>query len=122
MKDSTDTGTDILLMPHSSRFCYRFQKDPRKEYVPYWEKDHAYHRQKGFPDLPSATEIATELRRTLEFVKAHPDICPANTLTVYAWNEHDEGGWLCPTWTKGGQPDVTRLEAVRKVLRPWSER
>ena len=102
-------------------FMTGWQKDPRKEYVPYWEKDQAYHRQDGFPALPTAAEIATELRRTLGFVKANPAVCPANTMTIYAWNEHDEGGWLCPTWTKDGRPDTTRLDAVRTVLRPSSE-
>lgn len=102
-------------------FMTGWQKDPRKEYVPYWEKDQEYHRQVGFPDLPTADEIAAELRRTLDFVTTHPSVCPANTLTIYAWNEHDEGGWLCPTRTKDGRPDTTRLDAVRRVLRPLPE-
>jgi hypothetical protein len=37
---------------------------------------------------------------------------------IYAWNEHDEGGWLCPTWSPDGRPDRRRLEAIRKVLKP----
>jgi len=35
-----------------------------------------------------------------------------------AGNEHDESGWLVPTWTSEGKPDTSRLEAIRRVLRP----
>lgn len=37
---------------------------------------------------------------------------------MYAWSEHDEGGRLVPTWTPEGKPDTTRLDAIRRVLRP----
>jgi hypothetical protein len=35
-----------------------------------------------------------------------------------AGNEHDESGWLVPTWTSEGKPDTSRLDAIRRVLRP----
>ena len=37
---------------------------------------------------------------------------------MYAWNEHDDGGWLVPTWTPEGKPDTSWLDAIRRVLRP----
>ena len=92
-----------------------WDKTPRQEYVPYWEKDEAYHKQRGFPDFPTLDEIADVIRRGREFVREHPEICPANTYSIYSWNEFDEGGWLCPTWTPHG-PDTSRIEAVRRVL------
>jgi hypothetical protein len=51
------------------------------------------------------------------FVRQHPTLCPANTVIVYAWNEHDEGGWLCPTWTPGGVADARRLNEISTILR-----
>ena len=30
-------------------------------------------------------------------VHAHPDICETQVIIIYAWNEHDEGGWLVVT-------------------------
>ena len=94
-----------------------WQKDPRKDYVPYWEKGLAYHSQPGFPAVATPDEIADSIRRVRDFVRTHPEICPANTFTVYAWNEHDEGGWLCPTWTPSGMPDTSRVDALRKANR-----
>jgi hypothetical protein len=69
--------------------------------------------------VPTATprEIAGHLRRALQFVRDNPRTCPANAVIVYAWNEHDEGGWLSPTWTPDGEPDTQRLEALAALLR-----
>jgi len=36
----------------------------------------------------------------------------ANAVLMYAWNEHDEGGWLCPTLFYGAD----RLNAIATVL------
>jgi hypothetical protein len=32
---------------------------------------------------------------------------------IYAWNEFDEGGWICPTISEG----TSRLDAISKVLK-----
>jgi hypothetical protein len=93
-----------------------WDKNPRKENPVSWEKDHGYHRQTVFPAAATPAEIAAHLQRALTFVREHPQICPANTVIVYAWNEHDEGGWLCPTWTPTGAPDTERVEAIGRVL------
>jgi hypothetical protein len=36
---------------------------------------------------------------------------------VYAWNEHDEGGWLCPTLNPDGTANTERLLALATVLK-----
>lgn len=95
-----------------------WDKQPRKENPVSWEKDHGYHRQSVFPGIATPDEIAGHLRRALAFVREHPQICPANSVIIYAWNEHDEGGWLCPTWAPGGPPNQARLEAIGGVLNP----
>lgn len=97
-----------------------WNKEPRKDHPVPWEQGASYLKQTLF--IPSATpaEIATHLQSALAFVKANPLSCPANAIVLYAWNEHDEGGWLVPTWTPEGRPDTSRLDAIRCVLRPES--
>jgi len=70
--------------------------------------------------VPTATpaEIASHLKRAVDFVQKNPKVCPARAVIVYAWNEHDEGGWLAPTWTAEGKPDAQRLDAIRPLLQP----
>ena len=94
-----------------------WDKDPRKENPVSWEKDHGYHQQTVFPTMATPAEITTHLAHALTFVREHPETCPANAVIIYAWNEHDEGGWLCPTWTPDGTPDNSRLKAVGNVLK-----
>jgi len=51
-----------------------------------------------------------------------------NTALIYAWNEHDEGAWCCPTLTmKDGKPLLNNdgspvmntlfLDALKKAIR-----
>ena len=94
-----------------------WDKRPRQDHPVSWEKDAGYARQRTFPATATPAEIAAHLGRAMDFVKQHPAVCPANTLIVYAWNEHDEGGWLCPTWTPSGRADTSRLDALRVLLR-----
>lgn len=93
-----------------------WEKTGRKRYPPFWELTQAYHRQKEFPAWPTTNEIATHLKSAMRFVVENPATCPANAVLIYAWNEHDEGGWLCPTWTPSGIPDTSRIDAVAEVL------
>lgn len=95
-----------------------WDKQPRKEHPVSWEKGHGYHQQAVFPSTATPEEIAAHLARALAFVREHAPICPANAVIIYAWNEHDEGGWLVPTWTPTGKPDTRRLDAIGKLLNP----
>lgn len=54
-------------------------------------------------------QIVAHLADAKAYALANPSICPANTLLLYAWNEHDEGGWLAPTL---GDPDGDRLATL----------
>ena len=50
-------------------------------------------------DYATDIELLNHLAYALSYMK-HPSIKPyteANTVIAYAWNEHDEGGWICPT-------------------------
>lgn len=74
-------------------------------------------------------EIARHLQETLDYMGHHRELCPANTLIIYAWNENDEGGWLVPTarCDDKGQPirlengallpSFARLLAIKKILK-----
>lgn len=92
-----------------------WEKWPRKEHPVSWELDHDYHRQDTFPSIATPKELAAHLGNALAFVQDHPDICAAKAVVIYAWNEHDEGGWISPTWTPTG-PDKSRLNAIRAIL------
>jgi hypothetical protein len=59
---------------------------------------HATIRPKSPLAFHNATfELRFRRRWQLHFVRTNRAVCAANTVIIYAWNEHDEGGWLVPT-------------------------
>ncbi|MBN1773953.1 MAG: hypothetical protein JXB32_22025 [Deltaproteobacteria bacterium] len=65
---------------------------------------------------PTAAELAVHLLAALRWTRDHPLATPADAILVYAWNEHDEGGWLCPTLDGSGGADASRVEALGAAL------
>ncbi|MHB1484686.1 MAG: carbohydrate binding domain-containing protein [Saccharofermentanales bacterium] len=121
---NSDRGMDVQVVP-----CVTAGWDPRPriDNPTTWGLYGANH----FAETAKPEEIATFLSKALSWNKANAACTPANTILIYAWNEHDEGGWLCPTIIDDdadGLPelrpdgtnkrDTRRLQAIQKVLRP----
>ncbi len=80
-----------------------------------------------YPDVRYAAQATRE-----EFLAGAADladwICENRDLVVpghiltFAWNEFEEGSWICPTWTEDGVPDMSHTDAFRDVVRYWRER
>jgi hypothetical protein len=85
---------------------------PRVDTPVPWYQPGPEHYQTFTPE-----QCALALKEALDFVRKRRDRCEANTIIAYAWNEHDEGGWLCPTLGANGKPDTRRVEAVGRLLR-----
>jgi hypothetical protein len=100
---------------------------PRNERPPPWMKGEVNAepdptppgRQKPQIDAVTATpdELAAHVRDAVVWTQLHRDLHHANAVVIYAWNEHDEGGWLQPTLATKGNPDVSRIQALGKALR-----
>jgi len=59
--------------------------------------------------LPLPGDVAERVRLVFDYVVAHPSACDAQTVFMYSWNEHSEGGGLCPTM--GASPDYVPVTA-----------
>jgi len=79
-------------------------------------KERWYHYQ-----WPQQGDLAARVKAVLDFVATHPQACEAQVVTMYSWNEHSEGGGLCPTM--GTPPEyrpVTQwLDEVAAALAAW---
>lgn len=69
--------------------------------------------------MPTPQELAAHIQDAMRWVAAKGDLCPAQTVIAYAWNEHDEGGWLCPTLNPDGTANKERLDAIAKMTRNY---
>ncbi|MBN8216817.1 MAG: hypothetical protein J0L75_09240 [Spirochaetes bacterium] len=65
---------------------------------------------------PTPAELADHVKAALDWASENRALVPAQSLVMYAWNEHDEGGWLCPTWGEGGRTNTDRLDALAAML------
>lgn len=102
------TGAEVVPLVMAG-----WDRRPRVEHpVPWepWQKPDAGLDK--YYVAPTPAELAGHLREAMGWAEARPAQCPAQTVIVYAWNEHDEGGWLCPTLGADKRPDASRLEAV----------
>jgi len=79
-----------------------------------WQKPNAGIER--YYQSPTPEELASHVRDALDWTAADEARCPAQAVIVYAWNEHDEGGWLCPTLNPDGSPNTERLDALRTAL------
>lgn len=51
----------------------------------------------NWAQTPTSTELVDHIKNALQWTKDNPTVAEINTVLIYAWNEHDEGGWLSPT-------------------------
>ncbi|MGN6220997.1 MAG: hypothetical protein ACTHNQ_15970 [Microbacterium sp.] len=90
---------------------------PRYDYPVSWIADYTPLKD-NWGQQATPGEIATHLAGAIRWGNTHPTDAPANTVLIYAWNEFDEGGWICPTLHEirdFGRP--LRLDAIAKVPR-----
>lgn len=68
---------------------------------------------------PRPGEFREHLLAGLRWTAAHPRNCPAQTVLVYAWNEHSEGGFVCPTMgdPPDYRPDTHLLDELAEAVR-----
>lgn len=62
---------------------------------------------------PTAEQFKQQVRTARRWIDEHPASAPSRALLFYAWNEFDEGGFLCPTQgEKDGDRKIDWLRAV----------
>jgi mannan endo-1,4-beta-mannosidase len=87
---------------------------PRMESPNPWS---AYYSDASNCQDATAQDIKDFLQTGIEWTMANKSKAVANTIIMYAWNEHDEGyGAICPTLGADGNPNTERLDSVRQVL------
>ena len=65
---------------------------------------------------PTFDELYSHVREVLCQLKDGEKYVP-NTALIYAWNEHDEGAWCCPTLaSEGKKMNTLFLDALKKAI------
>jgi hypothetical protein len=91
---------------------------PREVHAPPWSNGAASPgcnvsgRALCYVHDPTMSELTVQTRRVTDWVRASPGAAKANAVLFSAWNEHDEGHWICPSLQNGTQ----KLEAIQAGL------
>ncbi len=90
------------------------------------DKDKPYGNRWSYQPTPD--ELEKHFTNVYNYVQENPEQTKANLILSYGWNEHEEGGWLCPTLLcdETGNPikdengnniaNDERLRAINKAL------
>lgn len=107
-KSSMDTGAKVVPLAMTG-----WDRRPRIESPVFWEYNEGWGADiERFYQEPKPAEIGNHVRKAMEWTRNHPTNAEAQTVIIYAWNEHDEGGWLCPTRGEGD----ARVQAMGSAL------
>lgn len=68
---------------------------------------------KQYYEAPTPEELAEHMGNALQWCRDNHGVAEAQCVLMYAWNEFDEGGWLCPTLAEG----TARIDALAGVLK-----
>ena len=71
------------------------------------------------PWAPPATadDWLDAAQRLRDWIASHPAACPTGHVLAFAWNEFEEGGWICPTLKPDGSADTARVAAFARAVK-----
>jgi hypothetical protein len=88
---------------------------PRIDNISIWSK---HYPKNVYYNHATPIELAAHVQTGLQWLVNNKSSAAAQCALIYAWNEHDEGGWLCPTLYEGD----ARVKAVGKVIKSFRKK
>ena len=70
---------------------------------------------------PRPGEFKAHVLAGLDWAFSNKTNCSAQSVLIYAWNEHSEGGFICPTMGEppGYKPNTALLDELAAAIREW---
>jgi len=94
--------------------CTGWNPRPRMESPNPWS---GYYSEATICQDASPADIKDFLISGIKWTVFNRNKAVANSIIIYAWNEHDEGfGAICPTLGTDGTPNCERLNAIKEAL------
>ena len=70
-----------------------------------------------YPEPASPEDLLRAAHRTAQWCAAHEEAWRPRHILSFAWNEFEEGGWICPTLRPDGSLDRSHLDAFAEAAR-----
>ncbi len=104
----------LALVPH---FTFGWNPSPRIDIPSPWVTypDVPYHKAATEEELISGAE------RLMQFVRNEAKDSFFGHFMAFAWNEFEEGGWVCPTYNDDLSVNTDRVRALAKIKELWKK-
>lgn len=126
--NSHDQLTDVSLKQNSDRrkeglkliptFSIGWNPTPRIERKTPWTSNEdgvSFYPDVSYAPRATAKELFDGAVKFADFIKREVKDYFIGHILTFSWNEFEEGGYFCPTYTKNGEIDITRVNIFNKI-------
>ena len=92
-------------------FTLGWDPSPRVEVKVPWIS----YNKKFYANTPTPQEIVQSSKRLAEWMSTNKEYIKSRHILTYAWNEFEEGAFICPTYNNDGSINEERIEAFAKA-------
>ena len=108
-RNATRASAGLPVVPHLTT---GWDGRPRIEHPTPWTKN-GYNPTWTYASAQSEEDFTYAATRLKAWMEANAASCPTGHVLVFAWNEFEEGGWICPNIGADGRPDTRRVKWFR---------
>lgn len=83
-------------VPYAPNITLGWDDRPRKSLASYKAST-----QGPWCKLPASNDLKRQFASAVSFIRTYETSTPFRTITIYAWNEYTEGGWMAPNKSRG---------------------
>ena len=75
----------------------------------------------SYAKAATAEELVRGAQQLAQWIKATAADAFVGHIMTFAWNEFEEGGWICPTYRGDGSINDERIAAFAKIVELWKD-
>ena len=80
-----------------------------------------HYKQKNYAHTATPYELCRGGEEFAHWIKDSLKDRFAGHIMIFAWNEFEEGGWICPTYNQDLSINTERITAVSKIIKHWKK-
>ena len=108
-RNSKRASSGLPVVPHLTT---GWDGRPRIEHPTPWTKG-GYNPTWTYDSAKNEEEFVLAATKLKAWMKENAAACPTDHVLAFAWNEFEEGGWICPNIGADGKPDTRRVTWFR---------
>ncbi len=108
-RNSRRASAGLPVVPH---FTTGWDPTPRIENPTPWTKG-GYNPTWKYDSARNEEDFVHGARKLKEWMAANAASCTTGHVLAFAWNEFEEGGWICPNIGADGKPEANRVKWFR---------